>query len=52
MPEPIRILSVDDHPLIRDGIAFALQSREDMLLVAETTNGQEAVGYSKGTNRM
>jgi DNA-binding NarL/FixJ family response regulator len=43
MPGPIRILSVDDHPLIRDGIAFALQAHEDMILVAEATNGQEAL---------
>jgi DNA-binding NarL/FixJ family response regulator len=40
---PIRVLSVDDHPLIRDGIAFALQAQKDMELVAEATNGQEAV---------
>lgn len=45
MPEtaPIRILCVDDHPLIRDGIAFALRAQPDMELVAEATNGQEAV---------
>ena len=43
MQGPIRILSVDDHPLIRDGIAFALQAQEDMLLVAQATNGQEGV---------
>ena len=43
MPGPIRVLSVDDHPLIRDGIAFALQAHDDMVLVAEATNGQEGV---------
>jgi DNA-binding NarL/FixJ family response regulator len=39
----IRILCVDDHPLIRDGIAFALQTQSDMELVAEATNGCEAI---------
>jgi len=40
---PIRILSVDDHTLIRDGIAFALQHQKDMLLVGAAKNGREAI---------
>jgi DNA-binding NarL/FixJ family response regulator len=40
---PIRVLSVDDHTLIRDGIAFALQNQEDMLLVGAAKNGREAI---------
>jgi DNA-binding NarL/FixJ family response regulator len=45
MPESakIRVLCVDDHPLIRDGIAFALQMQKDMELVGEATNGKEAI---------
>lgn len=39
----IRVLCVDDHPLVRDGIAFALQAERDMELVGEATNGREAV---------
>ena len=39
----IRVLCVDDHPLVLDGIAFALQAQRDMELVAEATNGWEAV---------
>jgi DNA-binding NarL/FixJ family response regulator len=39
----IRVLSVDDHPMVRDGIAFALSGQQDMELVAEATNGREAV---------
>jgi len=39
----IRVLCVDDHPLVRDGIAFALQQQTDMELVAQATNGIEGV---------
>jgi DNA-binding NarL/FixJ family response regulator len=39
----IRVLCVDDHPLIRDGISFALQFQDDMELVGEAANGEEAV---------
>ena len=41
--EPIRVLCVDDHPLVRKGIAWILANEEDMLLVAEAGDGQEAV---------
>ena len=40
---PIRILSVDDHPLIRQGIAGLLAVQADMKLVAEAANGREAI---------
>src|ERR671915_784944 len=40
---PIRILTVDDHPMLRDGIAAVLASEPDMLLVAEASNGREAL---------
>jgi len=39
----IRILCVDDHPLVRDGIASAIQQQGDMELVAEAGNGLDAV---------
>jgi DNA-binding NarL/FixJ family response regulator len=42
-PSPIRILSVDDHPLIRQGIAGLVAAQADMNLVAEATNGREAI---------
>jgi DNA-binding NarL/FixJ family response regulator len=39
----IRILAVDDHPLIRQGIAGLLQVQTDMQLIAEAGNGREAI---------
>jgi DNA-binding NarL/FixJ family response regulator len=39
----IRILTVDDHPLLRQGIAALVNAESDMKLVAEASNGQEAV---------
>ena len=43
LTSPIRVLCVDDHPLIRDGIAFALQLQPDIQLVADASNGADAV---------
>ncbi len=39
----IRILTVDDHPLLRSGIAALLATQPDMSLVAEAANGHEAI---------
>src|SRR5262247_4187335 len=39
----IRVLSVDDHPLLREGVASLLSGEEDLKLVAEASNGREAV---------
>jgi DNA-binding NarL/FixJ family response regulator len=43
MTNPIRILAVDDHALVRKGITAILASQPDMSLVAEASNGREAV---------
>jgi two-component system, NarL family, response regulator len=42
-PRLIRILTVDDHALLREGIAALLNAEPDMKLVAEASNGQEAI---------
>jgi DNA-binding NarL/FixJ family response regulator len=41
--QKIRVLCVDDHPLVRKGIAAILGNEADMLLVAEAENGRDAV---------
>ena len=39
----IRVLTVDDHPLLRDGIAALIGSEEDMELIGEASNGREGL---------
>ncbi|UCJ18595.1 response regulator transcription factor [Pseudomonas sp. MM211] len=40
---PIRLLVVDDHPLLREGIAAVLEAHDDILLVGEAADGLQAV---------
>ena len=42
-PVPIRVLAVDDHPVVRQGVAVLVGSQTDMTLVAEASNGREAI---------
>ena len=39
----IRVFCVDDHPLMREGIAAVIRNESDMLLVAEASTGHEAI---------
>jgi DNA-binding NarL/FixJ family response regulator len=45
--QTVRVLCVDDHPLVRKGIASILSNEPDMKLVAEAGNGQDAVAMFK-----
>ena len=40
---PIRILAVDDHPIVRQGIAGLVSIQQDMILVGEASDGREAL---------
>jgi len=40
---PIKVLSVDDHPILREGIAAIIDNRDDIVLVGEAGNGREAI---------
>ena len=43
MTKKIKVLAVDDHPLLREGIAAVIEGEGDIELVAQATNGQEAI---------
>jgi DNA-binding NarL/FixJ family response regulator len=43
LSKPIRVIIVDDHPLLREGMAAVIQGEPDMVLVGEAGNGREAI---------
>ena len=40
---PLRLMTVDDHPIYRGGLASLIAAYPDFLLIAEASNGREAV---------
>jgi DNA-binding NarL/FixJ family response regulator len=39
----IRVFSVDDHPLLREGIAAIINNQQDMQMIAQAANGKDAI---------
>ena len=46
---PIRVLIVDDHPMVRRGLAAFLRSKPDLELAGEAANGGEAITHRSPT---
>jgi NarL family two-component system response regulator LiaR len=45
--EKITVLLVDDHPMVREGLRSFLEAQEDMEVVAEASNGNEAIEQAR-----
>jgi len=41
--QPYRVLVVDEHPIVREGLAALINRRSDMIVIAEASSGQDAV---------
>ncbi len=50
MPDPIRILLADDHPMFREGVAHSLGGESDLEVIAQAASGEEAVEFARRLN--
>lgn len=50
MSEPIRVVLVDDHPVVRRGLAAMIDAEDDIEVVGEATDGQEAISLTCALN--
>jgi len=42
-PNPIRLMVIDDHPVLRQGVAALVEDEPDIKIIAQASNGREAV---------
>jgi DNA-binding NarL/FixJ family response regulator len=47
MPDPLRILIADDHPLLREGVAHSLEVESAWRVVAQAERGEQAVAFAR-----
>ena len=50
MPDPIRVILVDDQSLVRSGFRMLIESEDDMEVVSEASNGLEALDVPSWTS--
>src|SRR5438093_3029682 len=50
MKDPIKLLLVDDHPIVRKGVASCLAKESNLLVIGEAANGQEAIQKVRALN--
>lgn len=50
IPAPIRVLTVDDHPMVRDGIIALIDRQSDMTAIGEAADGAEAIARFRDLN--